>query len=197
MSQMSVEQFANELGIHPSVLLERLQAAGVSRQLTADSLTTENDKTQLLDYLRKIHGAKDEKNKIGLPRGQIFKNKSSDSTGKPRSIQVEVRKKRTKQFSGIIRTRRVGIRLEEPLCDMAAEDGTCTGCSQVSPRKIMNTNQGALALCPKCTRKAMQCYKKLAASKHLLPEKRRSSKRRKPFLRVLQGGAPGLGKRSS
>ncbi|MEO6563821.1 MAG: translation initiation factor IF-2, partial [Nitrosospira sp.] len=61
--------------------------------LTADSLT-EKDKTQLLDYLRKIHGAKDEKSKISLPRRQTSEIKKSDSTGKPRSIQVEVRKKR-------------------------------------------------------------------------------------------------------
>jgi translation initiation factor IF-2 len=93
MSQMSVEQFANELGVLPAVLLEQLQAAGVSKRLTADSLT-ENDKTQLLDYLRKIHGAKDEKSKISLPRRQTSEIKKSDSTGKPRSIQVEVRKKR-------------------------------------------------------------------------------------------------------
>ena len=93
MSQMNVEQFANELGVLPAVLLEQLQAAGVSKHLTADSLT-ENDKTQLLDYLRKIHGAKDEKSKISLPRRQTSEIKKSDSTGKPRSIQVEVRKKR-------------------------------------------------------------------------------------------------------
>ncbi|MEO7320957.1 MAG: translation initiation factor IF-2 associated domain-containing protein, partial [Nitrosospira sp.] len=90
---MNVEQFANELGVLPAVLLGQLQAAGVSKHLTADSLT-ENDKTQLLDYLRKIHGAKDEKSKISLPRRQTSEIKKSDSTGKPRSIQVEVRKKR-------------------------------------------------------------------------------------------------------
>src|SRR6185437_16796133 len=66
---------------------------GVSKQLTADSLT-EKDKTQLLDYLRKIHGAKDEKSKISLPRRQTSEIKKADSTGKARSIQVEVRKKR-------------------------------------------------------------------------------------------------------
>ena len=52
MSQMSVEQFASELGVLPAVLLEQLQAAGVSKHLTEDSLT-EKDKTQLLEYLRR------------------------------------------------------------------------------------------------------------------------------------------------
>ncbi|MDQ3186526.1 MAG: translation initiation factor IF-2 [Pseudomonadota bacterium] len=92
MSQMNVEQFANELGVLPAVLLEQLQAAGVSKHLTVDHLT-EKDKTQLLDYLRKIHGA-EEKGKISLPRRQTSEIKKSDSTGKARSIQVEVRKKR-------------------------------------------------------------------------------------------------------
>lgn len=93
MAQMSVEQFASELGLLPAVLLEQLQAAGVSKQLAKDSLT-EQDKTQLLDYLRKVHGAKEDKGKITLTRRQTSEIKKSDSTGKARTIQVEVRKKR-------------------------------------------------------------------------------------------------------
>ena len=93
MSQMNVEQFASELGVLPAVLLEQLRAAGIRKHLTEDSLT-ESDKTQLLDYLRKIHGANEEKGKISLPRRQTSEIKKSDSTGKARSIQVEVRKKR-------------------------------------------------------------------------------------------------------
>ena len=38
------------------LLLEQLQAAGVNKTLAEDTLT-EQDKTQLLDYLRKSHGA--------------------------------------------------------------------------------------------------------------------------------------------
>jgi translation initiation factor IF-2 len=93
MAQMNVEQFASELGVLPAVLLEQLRAAGVSKRQTEDSLT-ETDKTQLLEYLRRIHGAKEEKGKISLPRRQTSEIKKADSTGKPRSIQVEVRKKR-------------------------------------------------------------------------------------------------------
>ncbi|MDN5881367.1 MAG: translation initiation factor IF-2 [Nitrosospira sp.] len=93
MSQMNVEQFANELGMPPAALLEQLQAAGVGKHLTADRLT-EHDKNQLLDYLRKIHGVKEEKSKISLPRRQTSEIKKSDNTGRARSIQVEVRKKR-------------------------------------------------------------------------------------------------------
>ena len=55
MSQMNVEQFASELGVLPAVLLEQLRAAGVSKQLTGDSLT-EKDKTQLLSISRRSMG---------------------------------------------------------------------------------------------------------------------------------------------
>ena len=93
MAQTKIEQFANELGLLPAALLEQLKAAGVSKQLAKDSLT-EEDKAQLLDYLRKVHGTKGEKSKITLTRRQTSEIRKSDSTGKAHTIQVEVRKKR-------------------------------------------------------------------------------------------------------
>jgi len=92
MAQMSVEQFAHELGIMPSVLLEQLQAAGVKKVFAEDNLT-EQDKAQLLDYLRKTHGAKQTKDKITLTRRQTSEIRKSDSMGRARTIQV-VRKRR-------------------------------------------------------------------------------------------------------
>jgi len=59
-----------------------------------DTAPTEKDKTQLLDYLRQSHGAKESKQKITLTRRQTTEIKKSDATGKSRTIQVEVRKKR-------------------------------------------------------------------------------------------------------
>lgn len=92
MAQMSVEQFAHELGMIPSVLLEQLQAAGVRKVLTEDNLT-EQDKAQLLDYLRKTHGAKVTKDKVTLTRRQTSEIRKADSMGRARTIQV-VRKRR-------------------------------------------------------------------------------------------------------
>ncbi|MCH9638376.1 MAG: translation initiation factor IF-2, partial [Betaproteobacteria bacterium] len=93
MAQMSVEQFATELGLLPAVLLEQLRAAGVKKLLAEDGLT-EKDKAQLLDYLRKTHGATEAKSKITLTRRQTSEIRKSDSAGRPRTIQVEVRKRR-------------------------------------------------------------------------------------------------------
>ncbi len=94
MAQMNVSQFAKELGLPSALLLEQLQAAGVGKALAEDTVLTEQDKTQLLDYLRRVHGAKDTKSKITLTRRQTTEIKKADSTGKARTIQVEVKKKR-------------------------------------------------------------------------------------------------------
>ncbi|MEQ1719907.1 MAG: translation initiation factor IF-2 associated domain-containing protein, partial [Nitrosomonas sp.] len=96
MAQISVEQFANELGLQPTVLLEQLKAAGVKKIMAEDALT-EQDKTQLLEYLRKTHGASESKSKITLTHRQTSEIRKSDSTGRPRTIQIEVRKKRVLQ----------------------------------------------------------------------------------------------------
>src|SRR5687767_3434682 len=94
MAQINVTQFAQQLGLPPTLLIEQLQAAGIKRALAEDTQLTEKDKTQLLDHLRKAHGAAEAKQKITLTRRQTTEIKKSDALGKSRTIQVEVRKKR-------------------------------------------------------------------------------------------------------
>ncbi|MGH8727280.1 MAG: translation initiation factor IF-2 [Burkholderiales bacterium] len=92
---MNVAQFASQLGMPPTALLEQLHAAGVKKKLVEDALS-EQDKSQLLDYLRRSHGAKEGRKKITVTRRQTSEIKKADSTtGKSRTIQVEVRKRRT------------------------------------------------------------------------------------------------------
>jgi len=93
VAQTSVAQFASELKVPPSVLLEQLRAAGVEKKQPDDSLS-EQDKSRLLDYLRRAHGSAEQKNKITLTRKQTSEIKKTDATGKYRTVQVEVRKKR-------------------------------------------------------------------------------------------------------
>ena len=95
MAQLNVTQFATELGVPPTQLIEQLKAAGVSKTFAAETALTEIDKTRLLDYLRQSHGQGEAKKKITLTRRSTTEIKKSDSTtGKARTIQVEVRKKR-------------------------------------------------------------------------------------------------------
>ena len=94
MAQTTIEQFASELKMPAGALLEQLTAAGVDGKKEGDKLT-EQDKTRLLDYLRRQHGAAAEpKKRITLTRKQTTEIKAADSSGKARTIQVEVRKKR-------------------------------------------------------------------------------------------------------
>ena len=94
MAKSNVTQFAEELKLPVTLLIEQLQAAGVKKKAGEDAIT-EQDKTRLLDYLREMHGNKEEKKKITLTRKQTTEIKKADSTGKARTIQVEVCKKRT------------------------------------------------------------------------------------------------------
>ena len=94
MAKSNVAQFADELKLPVALLLEQLDAAGVKKSAGEDAIT-EQDKTRLLDYLREMHGNKDEKKKITLTRKQTTEIKKADATGKARTIQIEVRKKRT------------------------------------------------------------------------------------------------------
>ena len=95
MPSNTVAQFAAELKVPPKLLLEQLRAAGVVKSADDDALS-EDDKARLLDSLRKAHGAAEvpEKKKITLTRKQTSEIKQADGSGKARTIQVEVRKKR-------------------------------------------------------------------------------------------------------
>jgi translation initiation factor IF-2 len=94
MAKVNVAQFATELKLSAERLVEQLKAAGVKKALTEETALTEGDKTKLLEYLRKAHGAKDGKSRITLTRRQTSEIRKSDGSGKARTIQVEVRKKR-------------------------------------------------------------------------------------------------------
>jgi translation initiation factor IF-2 len=96
MASNNVAQFATELRMPADLLLTQLKAAGVSKSSSSDPLSKE-DKDKLLDHLRRSHGASSdgEKKKITLTRKETTEIKQADATGKSRTIQVEVRKKRT------------------------------------------------------------------------------------------------------
>ena len=96
MASNNVAQFATELKMPADLLLTQLRAAGVEKSTSADALS-KDDKDKLLEHLRRTHGvaADSEKKKITLTRKETTEIKQADATGKSRTIQVEVRKKRT------------------------------------------------------------------------------------------------------
>lgn len=96
MASNNVAQFATELKMPADLLLTQLRSAGVDKSSTSDPLS-KDDKDKLLNHLRRTHGAAEtgEKKKITVTRKETTEIKQADASGKSRTIQVEVRKKRT------------------------------------------------------------------------------------------------------
>ncbi|MDR7095631.1 translation initiation factor IF-2 [Hydrogenophaga laconesensis] len=95
MTSTTVAEFAAELNKPTSVLLEQLTAAGVPKTSGTDAVT-ESDKQSLLGHLKASHGTVGgERKKITLVKKSTSEIKQADATGRARTIQVEVRKKRT------------------------------------------------------------------------------------------------------
>ena len=95
MSSTTVAEFANELKKTPETLLDQLKSAGVPKGAPSDALT-ESDKQRLLGFLKASHGtAEPERKKITLVKKSTSEIKQADAMGRARTIQVEVRKKRT------------------------------------------------------------------------------------------------------
>jgi translation initiation factor IF-2 len=95
MSSTTVAEFANELKKSTETLIEQLKSAGVAKAAATDPLS-DADKHKLLSYLQTSHGtAAPERKKITLVKKQTTEIKQADASGKARTIQVEVRKKRT------------------------------------------------------------------------------------------------------
>ena len=95
MSSTTVAEFASELKKSTETLLDQLKSAGVAKTAASDVLT-DSDKHKLLSHLQNAHGtAGAERKKITLVKKQTTEIKQADASGKARTIQVEVRKKRT------------------------------------------------------------------------------------------------------
>lgn len=95
MTKSTVADLAGELDTPPAELIKQLNLAGVSVQHEGDILN-DSDKSKVLDYLRGEHGYQDSRKKITLTSTKKTEIKTSDNqTGRARTIQVEVRKKRT------------------------------------------------------------------------------------------------------
>lgn len=96
MSSTTVAEFAHELKKSADVLLDQLRSAGVAKSSDSDTLN-DVDKQKLLSYLQASHGTvvAGDRKKITLVKKSTSEIKQADASGKARTIQVEVRKKRT------------------------------------------------------------------------------------------------------
>ena len=94
MSELTVAQLAETVGTPVEKLLEQLKAAGISVK-GPKSLVDETQKQTLLNFLRRSHGEDTGgPQRITLQRKQLSTLKVASGSG-TKSVQVEVRKKRT------------------------------------------------------------------------------------------------------
>ncbi len=95
MSETTIKSFAAQIGVTADKLVMQLVAAGIEAKGVDGSLSDE-EKMTLLTYLRTHHGgAEAGTKKITLKQKSVSQIKQSTRLGPSRTVQVEVRKKRT------------------------------------------------------------------------------------------------------
>ncbi|WP_447018360.1 translation initiation factor IF-2 [Shewanella algae] len=93
MAETTVEKLSTEVGKSVERLIEQFSKAGIKKGKN-DSVT-EAEKQQLLDYLKKQHGADSAPTKMTLQRKTVSTLSVAGSGGQSKDVKVEVRKKRT------------------------------------------------------------------------------------------------------
>ncbi len=116
MSQVTVTQLAEVLGVTPDRLLAQFKEAGISIEAD-DAPVTNDDKKKLLAYLRTSHGKAESKDDADSPKRVTLRRKTVSELKVPsggagrtrgrgaapsRTVNVEVRKKRTYVKRGAI-----------------------------------------------------------------------------------------------
>ena len=100
MADVTVAQFAEVLKVPVEKLLSQLDEAGIPVSSSEDTIS-EDAKLELLTYLRRSHGQADAPAGDAAPRRITLKRKSqselklSGAQGRSRTVNVEVRRKRT------------------------------------------------------------------------------------------------------
>ncbi len=95
MADVTAKKLAETIGTPVDRLLLQMQEAGLPQQKEEDTVS-EEQKQELLSYLKKTHGESDgAPKKITLKRRTVSTLKTAGSAGRGRTVNVEVRKKRT------------------------------------------------------------------------------------------------------
>ena len=96
MADVTVRQLAETIGTPVDRLLQQMQEADLPQNAEEDPVS-EDQKEHLLSHLKKSHGGESESapRKITLKRRTLSTLKTGGSAGRGRTVNVEVRKKRT------------------------------------------------------------------------------------------------------
>ena len=95
MTDKSIQELAVNVGLSVEKLLEQVKEAGLPQNKADDKITTQQQDT-LVNHLKKSHGQDSgHAGKITLKRKTTSTAKVASTSGKPKTINVEVRKKHT------------------------------------------------------------------------------------------------------
>src|SRR5690554_2937745 len=98
MADLSINDLARMVGVPVERLLEQIKEAGLPQSSATDTISNEQRAT-LLSFLKSRHGDSSggdtAPRKITLKRKTVETLKTSDNQGRSKSVNVEVRKKRT------------------------------------------------------------------------------------------------------
>lgn len=159
MGKLDVTQFAAELNLPVALLLEQLHAAGGKQSDAADQVS-ETDKAKLLEHLRQAHGADQAAKKITLTRRETTEIQSSDKSGRARTIQVEVRKRRIVAPMTI-----ESVQATAPVVLTSAEQIKVLGTAELDSRQQEAKLQAELAARQEAELIARQAFNKRRAEK--------------------------------
>ncbi len=130
MSEVTVREFAETIGVPPERLLSQLKDAGIDVN-DAEAVIGDGEKVQLLESLREKHGTPEAVEDVG-PKKITLKRRSTSElrqktgmAGKAKTVTVEVRKKRTYVKRSTVapdETRRVDEEMAERLEKQLAEE---------------------------------------------------------------------------
>ena len=117
MAEVTVKQLAEDVGAPVDRLLKQIVEAGLKALSENDSVSSD-EKQQLLAYLRKTHGEADaEPRKITLKR----KTTTTLKAGKAKTVNVEVRKRRTYIKRAELQPEAEAPKPEEPVAEQQPE----------------------------------------------------------------------------
>ena len=127
MADVTISELAGVVGVSVDKLLSQVKEAGLPHT-KADELISNDDKNILLVFLRRSHGDRDASasapKKITLKRKTLGTLKSASSAGRGKTVNVEVRKKRTYVKRSAIETPVEG---DLPATELVSElEGTTT-----------------------------------------------------------------------
>src|SRR5512145_113290 len=127
MADVTVSQFAEVLKVPVERLLTQLDEAGITVS-GADDTISDEAKMELLTFLRKSHGRTEDAaapRKITLKRKSQNEIKVASAQGRARTVNVEVRTKKTYLNRSVLqkqaRVQHEEVEKQKPVAEVAAE----------------------------------------------------------------------------